>query len=233
MEEKCTKSLLKFMGGGGGNHRYARLCLFWEVVNGVGVDGVGGIFPIFFVFSVFSSLFRFSLFFFVFSPSLLGKEQTTAIYWDNGEFHSDPICTDPVRNFLIIFQEDHMDQDWRIFLKTCPCACSAGTSDESRQPQLTTNSHGREIGKIANYHSLRIYPYPMVRPLPRPWSETMVSIPLWAQKTLEIKGFLGLERPFLDLVSQTPRPRGRGRPLFAETKRPSSDTFHIARYFQR
>ena len=29
-------------------------------------------------------------------------------------------------------------------------------------------------------------------------------------------GFLGVERPFLDLVSQTPRPRGRGRPLFAE-----------------
>ena len=47
-------------------------------------------------------------------------------------------------------------------------------------------------------------------------SETMVSIPLQAQKTLEIKGFLGLERPLLDLVSQTPRPRGRGLPLFAE-----------------
>ena len=43
----------------------------------------------------------------------------------------------------------------------------------------------------------------------------MVSTPLWAQKTLEIKGFLGLERPFLDLVSKTPRPRGGGRPLFA------------------
>ena len=53
---------------------------------------------------------------------------------------------------------------------------------------------------------------------PTPWSETMVSIPLWTQKTLEIKGFLGLEHPFLDLVSQTPRPRGRGRPLFAESK---------------
>ena len=57
----------------------------------------------------------------------------------------------------------------------------------------------------------------MAWPLPRPWSETMVSIPLWAQKTREIKGFLGLERPFLDLVSRTPRPRGRGRPLFAES----------------
>ena len=37
---------------------------FWEVLNGVGVDGVGG-----------------------------------AIYWENGEFHSDPVCTDPVRIF--------------------------------------------------------------------------------------------------------------------------------------
>ena len=66
-------------------------------------------------------------------------------------------------------------------------------------------------------HSLRIYPCPMVWPfLPRPWPDTMVSIPLRKQKALEIKGFLGLERPFLDLVSQTPRPRGRGRPSFAE-----------------
>ena len=46
----------------------------------------------------------------------------------------------------------------------------------------------------------------------RPWSQ----IPLWAQKTRETKGFLGLQRPFLDLVSQTLRPRGRGRPLFAD-----------------
>ena len=41
-----------------------------------------------------------------------------------------------------------------------------------------------------------------------------------AQKAQEIKGFLGLERPFLDLVSQTPRPRGRGRSWFAD----ASDT---------
>ena len=61
-------------------------------------------------------------------------------------------------------------------------------------------------------------PTPWSGPLPRPWSETMVSSPLWAQKTLEIKGFLGLGRPFLDLVSQTPRPRGRGRPLFADLR---------------
>ena len=31
---------------------------------------------------------------------------------------------------------------------------------------------------LRSSHSLRIYPYPMVWPLPRPWSETMASIPL-------------------------------------------------------
>ena len=30
---------------------------------------------------------------------LLGQEQTTAILWANGEFHSDPICVDPAQNF--------------------------------------------------------------------------------------------------------------------------------------
>ena len=44
----------------------------------------------------------------------------------------------------------------------------------------------------------------------------MVSIPLWALYTLWIKGFLSLARPFLDLVSHTPRPRGGSRPLVAE-----------------
>ena len=44
----------------------------------------------------------------------------------------------------------------------------------------------------------------------------MVSSPSEHRTTLEIKGFLGLERPFLDLVSQTPRPRGQDRPLFAD-----------------
>ena len=87
----------------------------WEVLNGVGVDGVGGIFPFlsfFFAFSFFfvslrfSSLFfaflRFSSFFF---DILLEQRQTTAIYWENGEFHSDPVCTDPVRNFPKSFPE--------------------------------------------------------------------------------------------------------------------------------
>ena len=55
----------------------------------------------------------------------------------------------------------------------------------------------------------------MVWPVPRPWSQS----PLWAQKTLEIKGFLGLERPFLDLVSQTPRPRVGADPFVLRKKK--------------
>ena len=48
----------------------------------------------------FFSLFFFAFFFFFrFSPILLGQGQATAIYWENGEFHSDPVCTDPVQNF--------------------------------------------------------------------------------------------------------------------------------------
>ena len=52
----------------------------------------------------------------------------------------------------------------------------------------------------------------------RPWSQS----PFEHRKTLEIKGFLGLERPFLDLVSQTPRPRDRGRLLFADFLLPNT-----------
>ena len=99
---------------------FGKFCMFvlnWEVLNGDGVDGVGGIFPFFcfffflrfafffvflwfsFVFFCFSSLFFVFLCFFL--PILLEQGQTTAIYWESGEFHSDPVCTDPVQNFPI------------------------------------------------------------------------------------------------------------------------------------
>ena len=55
----------------------------------------------------------------------------------------------------------------------------------------------------------QIYPYPLVWPLPRPWSETMVSIPLWALQTLCIKGFLSLARPFW-IWSRRTRAQGVG-----------------------
>ena len=94
-------------------------CLLWEVLNGVGVDWVGGIFVFFyfcffcfFVFFVLTSFFFAFILFFsffiaffvcfvVFLRFSLGKDQTTAIYWENGEFHSDPVCTDAVQNFPI------------------------------------------------------------------------------------------------------------------------------------
>ena len=65
--------------------------LFWEVLKGVGVDGVGVIFPFFYAF--FPFFLRFS------RPSPKGQGQTTANCCKNGEFHSDPVCTDPVQNF--------------------------------------------------------------------------------------------------------------------------------------
>ena len=68
------------------------LSYFEEVLDGVGVDEVGGIFLLSSVLLSFFFLFlRFLSFFF--------EEQTNAIYWENGEFHSDPVCTDPVQNF--------------------------------------------------------------------------------------------------------------------------------------
>ena len=97
----------------------------WEVLNGVGVDGVGGIFPFFSFFFAFSFFvhflfvflrfffFRFSSLFFAFFPILLEQGQTTAIYWENGEFHSDPVCTDPVRNFPIHGNQDR--NSWAVF----------------------------------------------------------------------------------------------------------------------
>ena len=56
---------------------------------------------VFFCFSSLASLFfvsfRCSLFFFYSPRSLLGQEQTTAIYWENDEFHSEPVSPTPVR----------------------------------------------------------------------------------------------------------------------------------------
>ena len=73
--------------------------LQWEVLNGVGVDGVGVIFPFFYAFFHFSM--HFSPCSSLFSASPKGQGQTTAIYCKNGEFHSDPVCTDPIKNFPI------------------------------------------------------------------------------------------------------------------------------------
>ena len=52
------------------------------------------------------------------------------------------------------------------------------------------SSQPRWLSSHAGYHSLRIYPYPTVWPLPRPWSQS-----LWAQKTLEAHFWIRSRRP--------------------------------------
>ena len=81
--------------------------IFWEVLNGVGVDEIGGIFLLFYFSSLFrfffvcflhfSSFFflffvflRFLSFFFAFLLTLQGQEQTTAICWKMGNFTPTP-----------------------------------------------------------------------------------------------------------------------------------------------
>ena len=62
-----------------------------------------------FLFSFFFA-FRFHWFFafFTFFCSLrfslihLGQGKTTTIYWKHGQFHSDPVCNDPVQNFPVV-----------------------------------------------------------------------------------------------------------------------------------
>ena len=63
----------------------------WEVLDGVGVHGVGGIFPIFFVF------LRSSSFFFLLLLILLGQGQITAIYLRIGNFTPTPSAPTPFR----------------------------------------------------------------------------------------------------------------------------------------
>ena len=75
-------------------------------LEGASVDGVGGSLPLslfFFFFSGFHrsfAFFRIWVFFFLaFPPSFLYKSRKTAIFCKIGEFHSDPVCADPIRNF--------------------------------------------------------------------------------------------------------------------------------------
>ena len=53
--------------------------------------------------SLFSVFLHFSSFFFAFLLFSQRIRETTAIYCKNGEFHSDPVCTDPVQNFPSIY----------------------------------------------------------------------------------------------------------------------------------
>ena len=84
------------------SRRHPGIGRFWEVLNGVGVDGVGVIFPFFCAFfPFFCAFFPFFCAFFPFFCAFLLKDkgQQQQFTAKNGEFHSDPVCTDPVQNF--------------------------------------------------------------------------------------------------------------------------------------
>ena len=90
-----TGSIFSTAGSfGQGNPESKCLTLNWEVLKGVGVDGAGGNLPFFFAFRRESPLFRRE------SP-LFRRESPLFLrnLLENGEFHSDPVCTDPVENF--------------------------------------------------------------------------------------------------------------------------------------
>ena len=80
---------------------------YWEVLNGVGVDGVGVIFPFFYAFFVFLRIFL--LFFFaflsfslLFSSSPKGQGQTTAKFTAKmGNFTPTPSAPTPCKTSRI------------------------------------------------------------------------------------------------------------------------------------
>ena len=95
------------LGGGGAIPIAMSVAIHWEVLQGVGVDGVGGFFFVFLLFFFPFNVSCFLGFFLHFSltsrhsPRTWAADdgQSTAICWNNGELHSDPVCTDPVQNF--------------------------------------------------------------------------------------------------------------------------------------
>ena len=72
-----------------GNH--FRGSIFWEVLNGVGVDGVGGIFPFFLLFF----FFRFSSFFFAFRLFSWNKGKRLQFTGKMGNFTPTPSAPTP------------------------------------------------------------------------------------------------------------------------------------------
>ena len=67
--------------------------------------------------------------------------------------------------------------------------------------------------KTLIFHSLRIYPYPMVWPLLRPWPETMVSTTLKPSLSTENprnKGLSGSGAPIFGFGLADPAPKGEG-----------------------
>ena len=74
----------------------------WGVLNRVGVDGVGGNFPFSVVLRFFAFLRSYSIFFFFLRFSLILMDNgRQPIYWQDGEFYADLVCSGPVQNLPI------------------------------------------------------------------------------------------------------------------------------------
>ena len=80
------------------------------------------------------------------------------------------------------------------------------------QQRATTDSQSQwarpELqGRLANTHNLRIYPYPMVWLLPRPWSQTMVSDHGLSTENPRNKGISGRGAPIFGFGLADPAPK--------------------------
>ena len=84
--------------------------------------------------------------------------------------------------------------------------CLLGTQGDSRDPDILKTV--RVVNLLSIVHSLRIYPYPMVWPLPRPWSQSMVSDPPLSTETPRNKGFSGCGAPIFGFGLADPRAQG-------------------------
>ena len=87
-----------------------KVVVFWEVLNGVGVDGVGVISPSFFtrIFPFFFTFFSLSssLFFAFFSSSPKGQGQTTAKFTaKKGNFTPNPSAPTPCKTSRVLGAE--------------------------------------------------------------------------------------------------------------------------------
>ena len=93
---------------------------------------------------------------------------------------------------------------WAVLWRTQLCKGVWNAGPEARQILGERKAHIRVSGST-----------------PTPWSGPVRDRGLNPPPSTESprnKGFSGSGAHFLDLVSQTPRPRGRGRPLFADHK---------------
>ena len=89
--------------------------IHWEVLNGVGVDGVGVIFPLFLLIFRFLTHF-FAFFFSLFSSSPKGQGQTTAKSTaEKGNFTPTPSAPTPCKTSRIQARESELQAESRRY----------------------------------------------------------------------------------------------------------------------